>query len=178
MHTGVGWTLAGPGTGGSINVHANFVRRDNDELHEQTKTFLNHEFRDGTCPSDIALSVENKQALAQMEESEVKIGDHYQVALPWRPKNVVLPNNREYAIKRLVGLKRKLSRDPEYFSNYEKKINGYLESGHARRIPLENQASSERTWYLLHHATGGKFWVVFDCSAWFRDTSLNQELLF
>ena len=78
--------------GGSINVPILFEDTMR-ELHEQMKTFFHYKFTDGTCPSDIAMSVEDKQALAQIKTSVVKSSDIYQVVLSWRQKTVALPNN-------------------------------------------------------------------------------------
>ena len=38
-------------------------------------------------------------------------------------------------------------------------------------------APGPRSWYIPHHATGGKFRIVFDCGATYRGTSLNHNLL-
>ena len=57
------------------------------------------------------------------------------------------------------------------------KMKEYLENGHARKVPEDSSAPSLKTWYVPHHATCGKFRIVFDCAAKFRGTSLNEHLL-
>ena len=109
-----------------------------------------------------------------MEKSVVKVDGHYQIALPWKSESAKLPNNRAVAEKRLGYLRNRLIRDPELHRKYKDKMKEYLKNGHARRIPEKSLAPSPKTWYVPHHATGGKFRIVFDCAARFRGTYQND----
>ena len=53
----------------------------------------------------------------------------------------------------------------------------YLDLGYARKISSEALAPGPRSWYIPHHATGGKFRIAFDCGATYRGTSLSNNLL-
>ena len=98
-------------------------------------------------------------------------------ALPWKAESAKLPNNRAMAEKRLGYLRNRLIRDPELHRKHKDKMKKYLKNGHARWIPEKSLAPSPKTWYVPHHATGGKFSIVFDCAARFRGTSLNENPL-
>ena len=55
-----------------------------------------------------------------------------------------------------------------------------IAKGYARKA--DNNDKSEKTWYIPHHwvahpAKPGKVSVMFDCSAEYRGTSLNNQLI-
>ena len=59
-------------------------------------------------------------------------------------------------------------------------MNKYIELGHARLLTSDEMAGpAGRTWYLPHHGvtSGNKLRIVFDASATFQGTSLNEALL-
>ena len=89
-----------------------------------------------------------------------------------------LPSNYNMALSRLTSLGRRLRRDQDAIVKYRNKINEMIQLGHAVEVPSPNQEDCKgRTWYIPHHCTGGKFRVVFDCSAAVESTSLNRQLL-
>ena len=112
-----------------------------------------------------------------MEDTLKVVNGHYQLGLPWREASVTQPNNRQLAVKRLHQLKKKLNSKPELCDQYTAKIDEYISSGQARRIPNSELKRSSKSWCIPHHATGPKFPVVFDCSASYAGTFLNQNLL-
>ena len=126
--------------------------------------------------ADLGPSVEDKQALQVMEESIVKENGYYQIALPWKSTSAKLPHNKVMAKSRLKYL-RKLENNPELHQKYWNKTAEYLESGQARKVPHDLLAPGLKTWYVPHHATHGKFRIVFDCAAKFKGTSRNYHLL-
>ena len=129
------------------------------------------------------MSREDKQAIQTMEGS-VKLKDgHYEVGLPWRQEFPYLPNNRSLAEQRLKMLKRRFVADNELFLKYRDTVQDYISKGHATEVPEEEiKVESKPLWYLPHHPVfnpnkPNKTRVVFDCSAKFRGTSLNDQLL-
>jgi hypothetical protein len=80
-------------------------------------------------------------------------------------------------------LKKRFLADNELFLKYSKTMNDYISKGHARRVPEnEIEVEDQPLWYLPHHPVFNpnkpdKTRVVFDCSAKFRGTSLNDQLL-
>ena len=99
--------------------------------------------------------------------------------LPFKSRPL-LPNNRVMALTRLEHLKRNFIKDGKYKEDYIKFINEILSRGDAEEapsVPPENQ----ETWYIPHHGVyhpkKQKIRVVFDCSARFKGSSLNDQLL-
>ena len=113
----------------------------------------------------------------------VKINElgHYEMPLPFRDRSVKLPDNKDAALKRAAGLKRQFVRKPDYFSDYKKFMSEIIERGDAERIPAE-EIDADARWYIPHHGVyhpqkPGKIRVVFDCSARYQGTCLNDHLL-
>lgn len=164
----------------SVNV----VRHDDETLHQQMESMFRSGFNESMISSKVAMSVEDKRALSQMENSVKLVNGHYQLGLPWKRKLVNLPNNREYALGRLRYLQKRFQRHPRLFEQYKDTISGYVSSGYARRVPCNEEMAVKclPVWYLPHHPVfhpqkPGKVRVVFDCAAKFKGTSLNDQLL-
>ena len=120
----------------------------------------------------------DRSVLDIIERETFKSNGHYAVLLPFCDQELVMPNNKQQAVKRLMGLKRFI-RDNKFFLDYKKYMNDLLEKGYARRC---NETPTGKTWYIPHHALyhpskPGKIRVVFDCSAEFEGKSINKELL-
>ena len=190
IRTPLGWTLMGPmerSDGKDCHLNVNFVRssetvgEDDDCLMHQLERFWAVENSGAIPKSEVSMSVEDKEALAIMEQS-VKLEDgHYQIALPWRKYPPFLPYNRFMAQRRLQALKNRLLLDSELLESYKATMEQYLSKGHARRVPLnEIDVQDKPLWYLPHHPVlnkPGKTRVVFDCAAKHKGTSLNDQLL-
>ena len=107
---------------------------------------------------------------------------HYEMPLPMRDPTMNLPNNREAAVKPLVHLGRKLQRNPALHRDYTSFMEGMIAKGHAEPIPEDDETEVGRVWYIPHHGVyhpkkPTKLRVVFDCSARYGSTSLNDQLL-
>ena len=110
--------------GEDCHLNVNFVcssealRENEDCLMHLLERFWAVE-NSGVIPrSKVSMSVEDKRALAIMEQS-VKLEDgHYQIVLPWRQYPPFLPYNRFMAECRLEALKNKLLLDGEFLENY------------------------------------------------------------
>ena len=186
VRTLLGWTLFGPmGSGTSTERTVNFVHaNDGEETSHQIQQLYNNEFNDMAFKEDKPISIEDRRALTIMEKSVCQVDGHYQVGLPWRYNSPCLPNNRSLAEKRLQLLQRRLKKDENLRLKYRKVIDDYIAKDHARKIPETEIVPRENkpVWYLPHHPVmsarkPGKTRVVFDCSARFKGTSLNEQLL-
>ncbi|XP_036007140.1 uncharacterized protein LOC110368025 [Fundulus heteroclitus] len=106
---------------------------------------------------------------------------HYELPLPFKTDNPNLPNNKQSAEHRLSSLERRLKRDEKYYKDYFKFMNDIITRGDAEKVP-EHELNNKTAWYIPHHGVyhphkPEKIRVVFDCSAHFQGTSLNDHLL-
>ena len=126
------------------------------------------------------LSCEDQQFLEIMSNNIKFVDGHYELPLPFRDTTPNLSFNRESALKRADGIKRKMLKNNAFHKEYVNFMKNLLDSGYARRV--KDQDLVDKTgWYLPHHAvyhpTKGKMRVVFDCSAEYKGVSLNSSLL-
>ena len=124
------------------------------------------------------LSYEDK-LLEMMDENTKKVGKHYQLPLPLKNHNK-FPNNRCLAEKRLQYLKGRFIKNPKFFMDYKGFMDDLIKKGYAEKSTKE--APERKTWYIPHHGVyhpskPGKIRVVFDCSAEFKEVSLNNNLM-
>ena len=124
------------------------------------------------------ISWDDRKCLDIVERRTVKKNGHYVVPLPFHDQELVIPNNKQQTVKRLMGLKRRFIRDNKFFLDYKKYMNDLLEKGYARRC---NETPTGKTWYIPHHAVyhpskPGKIRVVLDFSAEFEGKSINKDL--
>ncbi|XP_038074806.1 uncharacterized protein LOC119742710 [Patiria miniata] len=103
---------------------------------------------------------------------------HYETALPFKNGEPNLPNNKFMASKRLGHLRSKFERDREYQQKYSKLMDALIADGYAEPVPNIVHRDSP-AWYIPHHGVQqpNKLRVVFDCSAQYKDESLNSHLL-
>ncbi len=104
---------------------------------------------------------------------------HYEIPLPFK-KRPPLTDDKQLAIVRLNHLKRKLSRDERYNEHYVKFMEEVINKGDAEEC--EDDAKEGEKWYIPHHGVyhskkPEKLRGLFDCSAKYKSTSLNNHLL-
>ena len=104
---------------------------------------------------------------------------HYEIGLPIKNLNLMLPNNRVQALQRASYLKKKLQKNDEFHSDYKKFVSNMIEQGYCEKAEFSGEPG--RTWYLPHHHVyhpekPGKIRVLFDCSAKFNEVSINDNL--
>ena len=131
----------------------------------------------------ISLSLEDRRFLNTMQEAIHKKDKHYEMPLPFKHGQPVLPNNRSLALHRLKHLQKKLEADETYRNHYVTFMKDILDKGHAEIVPeTELRSVNGKVWYIPHHGVyhhkkKDKIRIVFDCSAKFRGESLNDHLL-
>ena len=135
----------------------------------------------GTSTEFHLLTIDEKASLEKLEESIRHVDGRYQVAIPWKDDEPVLPNNYEMALRRLLNTEKRLLKNPEIGEANTNNINQYLEKGNIRRVnPTEK--SPLRKWYLPHFPavrpdrTTTKTRIIFDASARFKGVSLNDAI--
>jgi len=149
--------------------------------HDVLKMF-NSDFNDKET-GERSLSIEDKAFLKIAEEGIHQLTDgHFELPLPFRNKGVLLDDNREMAMRRLLHLKKRFEGSDQYRQDYTAFMNEIIDNGHAERVPdKELSLPDGSVWYIPHHAVyhpkKQKIRVVFDCSASFKGQSLNKQLL-
>ena len=130
------------------------------------------------------VSCDDRKFLAKLENGIHKDRDgHYEMPLPFRDAKPSLPNNKPLVDQRLLQLKRRLERNPDYHSDYTNFMANIIKCGFAEPVPESEMDSNDNDiWYIPHHGVYNKknvdkIRVVFDCSATFKGHSLNQHLL-
>ena len=109
-----------------LQIHVNVlqlkenVKHDTDDeiLHRQLERLSKTDFGDAAIGIDTLSSFEDNKALDKVEQSQQRVGDHFQVALPWREELPYLPNNKAMAEQRLQLLKKRLLKDGELLMKY------------------------------------------------------------
>lgn len=104
---------------------------------------------------------------------------HYEMPLPFKERPHLL-NNKQLAIVRLNHFKRKLLKDERYKEHYVRFMEEVIEKGDAEEVHDEGKDGEK--WYIPHHGVyhpkkPDKLRVVFDCSAKYQGTNLNDYLL-
>lgn len=128
-----------------------------------------------------ALSIDDKTFLAIMDaEVRQDEGNSWVAPLPFRSPRRQLPNNREQALKRLQSLRKTLEKKPKMKEHYIKFMQQMIENDQAE--PAPPIAKGTECWYLptfgvYHPQKPDQIRVVFDSSAEYEGTSLNDVLL-
>lgn len=61
-----------------------------------------------TKSEDYFMSPEDQCALEKVEKSLKNVDGRYQVGIPWKEDNPILPDNYEMALRRLINTERRL----------------------------------------------------------------------
>jgi len=181
VRTVLGWTIQGPVRKSSQSVASVYFVRTDDELHQKLEKFWRLDYDEELISDEKGMSVEDRRAISVMEETISKVGEHYELAIPFKQRPVNLPNNRFLVEERLRSLGRRLSRDAALCKKYCDGMNDMVIKGYASRVEGEESNRDDgAVWYLPHHAVakkGDKIRIVFDCAARFRGTSLNDQVM-
>ena len=184
--TPLGWTCVGCPTEAMKykQLQTFFVRTDKttlDDVNQTLRKFWEVE-NCGVSETETQMSVEEKSALQTVKESLTQEDGRYQVGIPWKSgREPDMKSNYNMAMKRLICMERKLQKQPTTAENYQSIINDYLDKGYVRKIP-DGEKEPNSCWYLPHFAVlrpdknTTKTRIVFDGSAKYNDTSLNENI--
>ncbi len=140
---------------------------------------LESDFKDAGLDNKM-VSQEDILFLTKLQQSIRKNNlGHYEMPLPFKRRPHLL-NNKQLSIVRLNHLKRKLLKDEKYKEHYVRFMEEVIERGDAEEVHDEGKDGEK--WYIPHHGVyhpkkPDKLRVVFDCSAKYQGTSLNDHLL-
>ena len=191
-----GWTVSGPlhviteSATNKVTVNRIAVREAENVKEIVTPTSLLKMFEldfsehaSNNLPEELGHSQEDRRFLTKVSNGIRLTAGHYEIPLPFRQSEVDLPNNREQAVKRALWQRKKMTQNDQYRNDYVAFINEIINKGYAEKVPKESiEVDPGRVWYIPHHGVyhpkkPEKIRVVFDCSAKFAGTSLNDQLL-
>ena len=157
-------------------VHKNTVK---EVLPSDILRALDGEFTVGTGDEEF-VSQDDIQFVTMMDEQVHQNEDgYYEMPLPFKERPH-LPNNIVLARQRLLGLKKKLLKNSDFYKEYRTFMTNVIENGEAEEVPPGDVEKGD-AWYIPHHGVyhpqKKKLRVVFDASARFQDQSLNDHLL-
>ena len=180
-----GWTILGSTIDGipafaNLKCHRTQIENNNDNVYNIVEQYCKREFVDNNS-EDKADSVEDKKWRKQIEQTLIRTETgRFQVGLPFKQENLVLPDNRKQALSRLFSLKNKFIKDEKYFAEYKGFIDEMIINNYTSKVEI-NEHNNNNKWYLVHfgvrHAQKQKLRVVFDASLKYENVSLNQNLL-
>ena len=143
---------------------------------------LESDFKDMSSPGSV-MSYDDRKFLSILSDGIKGFEGRYELPLPFKYTDPILPDNKSIALSRLNSLKRKLLHDKSYCQHYVTFMKDLFRNGHAEKVPKSDLFPSDgHTWYIPHHGVyhpqnPGKIRVVFDGSSIFKGTSLNSHLL-
>ena len=180
IRTLLGWTVCGR------QERNNEVQRTNLGIKVSVNTTMMGILkRDMEClqhaDEEILISQDDFKFLDIMKKETRQLENKfYQMPLPFRQRPVLL-NNIGQATKRLTSLTKRLASDPKLEEEYATFMKNLVKDGHAEEVPKEKLSKPGEVWYIPHfhvtHPQKKKIRIVFDCSAKYAGTSLNDHLL-
>ena len=167
----------------SVHLHIQEAEqlRNLEHIYRQS---VNMDFPENVIQDQKELSQEDHLFMDKVNASIIhQPDDHYEIGLPFRDDNIVLPDNIYQANQRLASLKKKLLKTPSLCADYIVFMESLISKGYAEQVPLSEVLRQDgKVWYLPHHGVyhpkkTGKIRVVFDCAAIYKGISLNSVLL-
>ena len=94
------------------------------------------------------LTAEEKTALDKLEKSIKHVNGRYQVAIPWKDDEPLLPDNYalchlETALHRLENTEKRLLKNPKIGKAYTDTIHQYLKKGYIRQVGPTEEPSKQ-----------------------------------
>ena len=130
---------------------------------------------------DKEVSIEDRRVYSLFKSLVKFVDGHFELPLPRRHDDQILPNNKEMALKRLKPLEKRFIRDKNFKAQYSEQIQSMIDKNYAEVVDETRKNFSNRTWFIPHHAVvnpkKSKLRVVFDCSAEYKGLSLNNCLM-
>ena len=137
--TPLGWTYVGALNDGHQNSpKTHFARTyfvSDQTAMEEVNTVLCQfwEIDNSGVESLPAMTLEEKMVMEQTERSIKFCDGHYQIAIPWKQSNFLLPDNYNMVFQQLQNLERDLTKDPDVAKAYSEIIEKHLEKAMCKK---------------------------------------------
>jgi len=181
IRTDLGWSIVGsvdsqaPGTSRCFRVATREIPLMSPK---EILTVLESDFSEDHGGK---VSQEDLRFLEIMESGVTRTeGGHVMMPLPFKKSEPIVPNNRSVAEARLRMLKKRLTRDDKYRDCYLTFMKDIIAKEEVEEVT--NPGQPGKVWYIPHHGVfhpkkPDKLRVVFDGSAVYKSTSLNEHLM-
>ena len=193
-HTSLGWALVGESCADNdlnkdvcvlrSSVHEHFIQTP--AFHVQPKPYLHDidifkERKDDELPD---LSKEDEMFLDKIS-FDICTNDKGNIVmpLPFRTNAPKFPNNCTQVYNRTKSTLSRLSHDEDKLNECIQVMSKYISLGHVEMVPSEEQKPirPDHAWWIpvfpVTHPKKNKVRIVFDSSARYHGTSLNEKLL-
>ena len=174
--TSLGWCFHGPTVSAAphARVTSTFI---NSKVIEQKLDRLYEFDQDGLVDSSTCdWSVEDTNVIELWHKSSKIEDQHISLPIPWKYANLKMPNNFYLAKHRLESLLKSIKRK-DMMAQYSHEVQQLINNGYAELAPIDPETPT-RCWYVPHHSVpkkSGQLSLVFDCSAQYKGTSLNNS---
>ncbi|KAJ8362073.1 hypothetical protein AAFF_G00398230 [Aldrovandia affinis] len=164
VKTQLGWVVNGPLSScptteepGTRSATVNRISMEN--LKDMLVRQYNQDFPEKENEEKREMSCEDRRFMDLATSSAVLKNRHYHLPLPFRDKDVVMPNNHEMAVQRTVNLARRFKKDSAYAAEYKAFMDNVLAKGYTERVPQEQLHRNDGhrgTYHITGSTTNGK----------------------
>ena len=171
----MGWSLNGTSSTNvsGRRVTTNFI--STSVLDEKINKLWEME-EEGIIQESLELSVDDKKVIELWDTQCEIVDDHFQLPIPWKDPDVIMPDNLNVALHRLQSLRASLGKK-SMLQDYDQQINHMVAQGYAEHISGDYNERPKKCWYLPTHAVLKKdkcsLRIVFDCAHIYKGISLN-----
>ncbi|XP_058456592.1 uncharacterized protein LOC131433989 [Malaya genurostris] len=190
--TRIGWAVFGNQHSGKFSDANNFTHRQmhicsktsDDDLHKLVRGFFSVDSL-GVVAAPTVESLDDQRARKILQDTTVRTKDgRFSTGLLWKHDFIEFPDSRPMAVKRLICLEKRLTKNPQLYDNVRQQINDFQQKGYAHKATADELSRYDplRTWYLplgvvLSPRKPGKVRLIWDAAAKVNGVSLNTKLL-
>ena len=174
--TSLGWCFHGPTVSAASHamVTSTFI---SSKVIEQKLDRLYEFDQDGLIDSSTCdWSVEDTDVIELWHKSSKIEDQHISLPIPWKYANLKMPKNFYLAKHRLESLVKSIKKK-DMMAQYSHEVQQLINNGYAELAPIDPETPT-RCWYVPHHSVpkkSGQLRLVFDCSAQYKGTSINNS---
>ena len=150
--TRIGWAVNGPlGRCRKGSQTSGFFVKVDPQLQLMVENFYNHGFADTFADDTTEMSQDERRFMQNAEKIQFKFG-HYEIPLPFKNPEALVPNNKSQALTRVGWLKKRLEKDSKLSDDYRTFMSDLLAKGYARKVPpVQTSPDVGKAWYIPHH---------------------------